>query len=194
MNSPVVQSDNLATKNLTDLLNNIVNKTTAIEVRTVIVPEITYQDFSPWQAYQEIYSLTHQDSCYQQRQQLESEYLGLLCDQKSPLYQANIDSQNKLLPNPRDTVTCQKLLNNSIFLSKLRQINTIKQLKSENQTYAQTIIELEGKITNRYTEKILTHPQKELILELHNQGIAASPKQWQGIIGLIIKMIHFLRQ
>jgi hypothetical protein len=81
------------------------------------------------------------------------------------------------------------LLKNRRFLAKIRKLGLIKNILDQNSVYAQTVIELDGTITNRYTERLLDHPQREQILEIHSQGVEDGGKQWGGIMGLIVKLI-----
>lgn len=168
-------------------LEEILLHTTGIEVRTVIVPEMTYHVFDPLQTYREIYDLqTERDaSTVHLRRQLQLEYQYLLQDPNSGIS----ETMGTSLPSPENISICQKLCQNQRFLRKLRQLSTIKQLISENQTYAQTLIELEGNITHKYHQKLLEHPQQQLILELHHRGVEASQKQWRGILSLIWRLL-----
>ena len=56
--------------------------------------------------------------------------------------------------------------------------------------YAQTVIQLDGDIVNRYAEELFEHPHKENILEVHRASLESSEKQWRGLLGFIIEMIQ----
>lgn len=60
--------------------------------------------------------------------------------------------------------------------------------------YAQTVIQLDGDIVNRYTEELFDHPHKDSILEVHRASLETSEKQWRGLLGFIIEMIQTTMQ
>lgn len=60
----------------------------------------------------------------------------------------------------------------------------------EGITYARTIIELEGKISNCYAQQILDHPDKENILTLHQQGVQSAERQWFRLLKFAIDMVQ----
>ena len=57
-------------------------------------------------------------------------------------------------------------------------------------TYAKTVIELEGKITNCYAQEILHHPDKEAILNLHQQGVESGEQQWHRLLKFAIDILQ----
>ncbi|MDJ0573552.1 MAG: hypothetical protein QNJ65_00115 [Xenococcaceae cyanobacterium MO_234.B1] len=63
-------------------------------------------------------------------------------------------------------------------------------ITNQDITYAQTIIELEGKITNCYAQEILHHPDKEAILILHQQGVQSGEKQWYRLLKFAINIVQ----
>ena len=154
-----------------------------LEIKTMIVEEITLESFHPWQVYQEIYEISRShlqqqgvsssvgDRYLQLRQQLVLEYSLIINNTYSELVQ---------LPSPEELANSQFFESNPDFVAKLRQLGIKKGiLDQSHHIYAQTLLELEGNITNRYTQTLLDHPQKEVILALHSQGIAAVTKQWR---------------
>ena len=58
-----------------------------------------------------------------------------------------------------------------------------------NQTYAQTTISLDGRITNRYAQKILQHRDRQSLLKLHHQSVKAASKEWQELLKFAIALI-----
>ncbi|HHP7232057.1 MAG TPA: hypothetical protein ACFCUY_14510 [Xenococcaceae cyanobacterium] len=56
--------------------------------------------------------------------------------------------------------------------------------------YAQTVIQLEGKISNCYAQEILHHPDRTAILNLHQQGVVAAEKQWHGLLKFAIDIVQ----
>jgi len=176
-------------------IHNLLVNLTAINIKTIVVEEISTEEFQPQRVYQEIYQISRSPLQPQQlsmgaprsgslrdrylalRQQLESEYALITGD------------DNSTLPTPDEFSQSPSLQKNPQLLAKLQQLSIQKTILDNNQTiYAQTTIELEGNITNRYSNNILQHPQKEVILDLHSRGVKAASQQWIKIIWLIIKL------
>ncbi len=125
---------------------------------------------------------------------------------------------NPLSPtSPEEILKVQKLLSDSRFLRGLRKISELKAvLDGRNQAllkkqhelptnvksdvlqkvvttdliYAQTVIQLDGDVLNRYSQEIFDHPQREAILQLHRDGVTASEKQWRGLLEFIIGLVQ----
>ncbi len=125
------------------------------------------------------------------------------------LTQPNNDWENLLsrLPNPLDSdnpsvmLTLHKLLRDYPFLRTLRKLGELKnvldrrnqvvwQSESADMIYAQTRIQLGGQISNCYDQKLLNHPHRKTILELHREGVEAGEKHWQGLLEFIITIVH----
>lgn len=110
----------------------------------------------------------------------------------------------------------QQILQNCRFLRSLRKISELKaaldnrnralqrrqdeQLYTDSEAvmepvltdliYAQTVIQLDGEIINRYSQEIFAHPHREAILGIHQQGVIASEKQWRGLLEFIIGLVQ----
>lgn len=108
------------------------------------------------------------------------------------------------------------LLSNSNFVRSLRKVAELKacldnheqklnemRYKHSNQSseeigdpiktdiiYAQTVIQMDGDVINRYSKEILNHPQKELILKLHHESVDMGEKQWRGIFQFLIDIVN----
>ena len=126
--------------------------------------------------------------------------------------------ETKLL-NPHDSNQYEKihrLLGNSRFLSLLRKTSELKAaLDNRNQTlnyldsqkgenlpaqirekelqtdviYAQTVIQLDGDIINRYSETIFDHPHRDLILQIHKTSVEAGHQEWRGLFGFVVNLV-----
>jgi hypothetical protein len=122
--------------------------------------------------------------------------------------------------NSEEIIKTQRLLSDNRFLRSLRKMgelkmaldnrnkNLLKQEQisensetSENSTekiakattdliYAQTIIQLDGDILNRYSQEIFEHPHKDIILQIHREGVVAGERQWRGLLGFVIELIQ----
>jgi hypothetical protein len=56
--------------------------------------------------------------------------------------------------------------------------------------YAQTVIQIDGDVINRYSQEIFDHPQRDMILEIHREGVIAGEKQWRGLLEFIIGLVQ----
>lgn len=119
--------------------------------------------------------------------------------------------------NSGEILKVREVLNNSRFLRSLRKISELKAaldnrnkalLRKRNEQlgriapdvlqkavttdliYAQTVIQLDGDIINRYSQEILDHPHREVILQIHQEGVAAGEKQWRGLLEFIISLVQ----
>ena len=123
-----------------------------------------------------------------------------------------------LSPNsPEEILKAQRLLNDSRFLRSLRKISELKAaldnrnkalLKKQNELpanvksdvlqravttdmiYAQTVIQLDGDVINRYSQEIFDHPHRDVILQIHRDGVTAGEKQWRGLLEFIIGLVQ----
>ena len=115
-----------------------------------------------------------------------------------------------------EVLRVQKLLSNGRFLRSLRKAGelkacldnqkrlverqkadrpdlTVKELHDEIDTdmiYAQTIVQLDGDMINRYAKEILDHPQRELILQLHQQSVDSGERQWRGLFKFFLDLVQ----
>jgi hypothetical protein len=111
--------------------------------------------------------------------------------------------------------TVHLLLHNYHFLQSLRKLGNVKialdrrnyhllelesntkvtsELKLSTTTdliYAQTLIQLDGKIVNRYAQEILTHPQKDSLLSIHGDSVQAGEKQWRELLEFVINLFQY---
>lgn len=96
------------------------------------------------------------------------------------------------------------LLSDCAFVNVLRQLSKIKAaLDRRNSslhnfatadniidtTYAQTSLQLDGKITNRYAEAILKRSDRHLLLKLHEQSTSAGEQQWRGLVKFVLSLV-----
>ena len=97
-----------------------------------------------------------------------------------------------------------RLLKDSQFINILQQLNKRKTaldrrdriLRSapnsndiSDLTYAQTSLQLDGKIINRYSQAILERSDRELLLQLHEQSTTTGEQQWRGLIQFLVSLI-----
>lgn len=119
------------------------------------------------------------------------------------------DDFSSPLPDPEDLQhqeQCQQLLTNFAFLCGLRKLYELKttldlrdrrlketdssaQIPPHNLLYAQTVVQLNGQILNRYDQDLLKHPQESLLLKLHQQAVTAGEQQWRDLLRFLVGMI-----
>lgn len=119
--------------------------------------------------------------------------------------------------NPEEILRAKKLLNNCHFLRSLRKMSELKaaldhrnkalhKKRSEQPDfvpteviqkavktdiiYAQTIVQLDGDVINRYSQEIFDHPHREMILQLHREGVTSGERQWRGLLQFIINLVQ----
>lgn len=176
-------------------LVGVLNDITALEVNTMVVTQITGEKFIPNQAYRDIYTLT--DECLQKQHiptQSFDRYKSLR-KQLESAYRAIVNQPEAVLPDP-ELVNLDMLLDQGDFLRTLRKLAEIKgSLDSDDPTspridiiYAQTVLQLDGDVINRYDERLLRHEQKDLLLNIHTQGVASGEQQWHGILLFMVDM------
>lgn len=123
--------------------------------------------------------------------------------------------------SPEEILKVQKLLTESRFLRSLRKMSELKAaLDNRNKAllekqheqpgyvkpellhkavktdiiYAQTVMQLDGDVINRYSQEIVDHPHRDVILQIHREGVTASEKQWRGLLEFIIGLVQISLQ
>ncbi|WP_414753599.1 hypothetical protein [Anabaena sp. CCY 9910] len=98
---------------------------------------------------------------------------------------------------------CQEinaLLINDKFVRTLRKISELKAALDGGDVtstrtdtiYAQTVMQLDGDIITRYHKDLFSLPEetKNLILQVHNEGVVTGEKQWHGILDFMINLVR----
>lgn len=112
------------------------------------------------------------------------------------------------LPNPNtEEIRFLQLLENGQFLRTLRKLAelkaaldlNIKQLSGHREgtqadvvdiIYAQTVMQLDGDVINRFHENLLEAEYKDLLLQIHNQGVASGERQWRGLLQFMVDLVQ----
>lgn len=127
------------------------------------------------------------------------------------LSQQNVDWEKipTRLPEPisnsRNSMSqVNQLLKEGQFINVLQQLNKRKialdrrdrilrssspQHNITDTTYAQTSLQLNGKIVNRYDQAILGRSDRNLLLQLHEQSTATGEQQWRGLVKFILSLV-----
>ncbi|NES25102.1 MAG: hypothetical protein F6K41_40900 [Symploca sp. SIO3E6] len=89
----------------------------------------------------------------------------------------NLDNRNKALHKKQDEQ------------SNLPSEEIEKAVKTDI-IYAQTVIQLDGDLINRYSEEILAHPHRDVILQIHRDGVLSGQKQWREMLEFVIDLVQ----
>lgn len=136
---------------------------------------------------------------YQDRIQYLKEQKGQVIE-SSPKH---IELIRPILPDPTDLdrtnwLELQGLLKNNQLLRSLRKIIELKAaLDSSDPTkdnvdiiYAQTVMQLDGDIINRYHMKLFEREDiKDLVLKTHNEAVVSGEKQWRGLLDFMVDLV-----
>lgn len=109
-----------------------------------------------------------------------------------------------ILPDPTvlestTLLELQRLLNNSKFLRDVRKIIELKAALDSSDTtstiidtiYAQTVMQLDGDIINRYHAKLFEDEEiKALVLKTHNEAVVSGEKQWRGLLDFMVDLVR----
>lgn len=142
----------------------------------------------------------------------------ILTDPTVELHQIQTRLPDPVTPtNPEEILKVQRLLNDSSFLRSLRKQSELKAAldnrnkalqKKQEETpefvesdvlakavktdiiYAQTVIQLDGDVINRYSQAIFDHPHRDMILQIHREGVTSGEKQWRGLLEFVIGLVQ----
>ena len=97
------------------------------------------------------------------------------------------------------------LLSDRSFLNSLRKLEKLKTILDRrdrflhqhqgaygsimNTTYAQTLIQLDGKITNRYSQAVLDCSDRDRLLQLHRKSVETGEQQWHELLKFVLNFI-----
>ena len=98
---------------------------------------------------------------------------------------------NNLLGDRTFIDILQQLYKRKIALDRRERIINSCDLPNDitDSTYAQTSLQLDGKIINRYSQAILGRSDRDLLLQLHQQSTTAGEQQWRGMIRFILSLV-----
>jgi len=190
--------------NFWHFLGEAILETTALEVSTIVVPEILPSQFVPAQAYREIYvlqvdhlpqsgvDLALSDRYLKLHHLLLLKYTDCLNNPQSPAYQrhAPIPSHLPDPDTPGDAPQWQAILKDSSFLRCLRKLTEIKAALDQPgaEIYARTISQLDGDVCHTYAQRLIQHPQQQVLLQIHQAGVAASQSHWHSLIEFLVNL------
>ncbi|MEM8721411.1 MAG: hypothetical protein AAGE84_19320 [Cyanobacteria bacterium P01_G01_bin.39] len=125
--------------------------------------------------------------------QQNSDWSTLVTRLPEPIPQRRHESMslvNKLLTEPQLINVLQQLDKLKVALDRRdRILRESHQDSITDTTFAQTSLQLNGKIINRYSEAILERSDRNLLLQLHQQSTTTGEKQWRGLINFMLSVI-----
>lgn len=108
-----------------------------------------------------------------------------------PERRRSMSQVNELLRSPEFVDVLQQLNKHKIALDRRDRLlrNSSCQSNITDTTYAQTSLQLNGKIVNRYSQAILERSDRNLLLQLHEQSTNAGEQQWRGLVKFMLSII-----
>jgi hypothetical protein len=110
----------------------------------------------------------------------------------------------KVLPSPeQDSEKVKLLLENDRFLRELRKLGELKQVLESKYAatdnvydiiYAQTVIQLDGDIINRFDRKLfededLDEGDKNFLIKTHNDAVMSGEKNWRELLKVLVELV-----
>jgi hypothetical protein len=102
-----------------------------------------------------------------------------------------------------DQAAEEGLFDNGAFLRELRSLRELFYLiGGEDATdsknvhdliFAQTIIEMDGDVMNRFHEQLLASPDREFLLSTHREAVSTGQENWQHLVTMIINTVKTLQ-
>lgn len=98
---------------------------------------------------------------------------------------------NQLLCDRSFLHLLQQLHQRKVALDRRNRILQSSRIANDitDSTYAQTSLQLDGKIINRYAQAILDRSDRDLLLQLHRQSTTAGEQQWRGMIKFVLSVV-----
>lgn len=145
----------------------------------------------------------------------QQDKLQILSDPNASMNLGHTQMPNPFIPHdPAEMQKVQDLLHNSKFNRSLRKVAELKAaldnrnrilkrmdvlppavqaeaMEQEVKTdviYAQTVIQLDGDIINRYDEDLFDHPHRDLLLQIHKESVTSGERQWRELFSFILDL------
>lgn len=202
-----------------ETLGNTLMDFTALEVNTMIVSNITGAKFNAFDAYCLIYERARQVNAFQavkEGAQPLANVQGVIPEKLWPRYQKLYDQllaayrlcpgkgQSPILPDPDNAEDFKDLTEQLKVVTFVRTLRKLSELRaaldgeklndpsSVDLIYAQTVMQIDGDVINRYN-KALFDPdnvaRRDIILNIHNQGVEAGERQWKGLMNFMVDLL-----
>lgn len=105
------------------------------------------------------------------------------------------------LPTLADAIKYH-LFDNGVFIRQLRSLRELYYLLAADEAAhpdniydiisAQTIVQMDGDVMNRFQKALFTSDEREFLLETHQKAITTGQQNWKSLISLIIESIKTL--
>jgi len=183
---------------LAEALNDI----TALEVNTMVVSEITGTKFLPEDAIRHYtnYSTKQEETRYGSiRQSFEGSCRD--CMKKMRVSSESISMVPD--PNTRQGRTVDRFLADGDFLRSLRKLSELAALMGGARAdqnniadiiYAQTVIQIDGDVINRFHEQLLSQrlsrEDKDFLIKVHSEAVISGEENWRGRLKFLVELVQ----
>lgn len=194
-------------------LGNVLADFTALEVSTMVVTEISGDKFNAVRTYRNLYylrdRLDHPGKTIPSLsppnqgtipENLRPAYEGLYSQLEENYHLCFPDDRHKPLPHPDDQLEqVQILVHDAMFLRSLRKLAEQKLAldggdvasTTKDLIYAQTIMQLDGDVINRYHKDLLENPElRDFVIGVHNQAVESGQRQWRELINFMVGLLQ----
>lgn len=116
--------------------------------------------------------------------------IGTRLPEPIPDRRKSMSQVNQLLRSPEFVNVLQQLNKHKLALDRRdRVLRNSSPSNITDTTYAQTSLQLNGKIVNRYSQAILERSDRNLLLQLHEQSTNTGEQQWRGLVKFMLSVI-----
>lgn len=194
-------------------LGNLLADFTALEVSTMVVTEISGDKFNAVRTYRALYYLRARlDHPEQMIPNLPAHSQTPIPGDLRPAYEALYeqleenyhlcfpDDRAKPLPHPDDHLEqVQVLVRDTAFLRALRKLAEQKLAldggdvtsTTKDLIYAQTVMQLDGDVINRYHKDLLENPElRDFVVGIHHQAVESGQRQWRELIDFMVGLLQ----
>jgi hypothetical protein len=186
----------------TNALGELLNDITALEVNTMVVSQITGAKFLPEDAYLDMFELYHQHADEEKYASLRRSFESS-CKDCMKKMGMGLDHPLPDPGNPAEAEMVDHLLTDGEFLRNLRKLNELKALMGgvradqNNITdiiYAQTVIQLDGDVINRFHEQLFSHrlspEDKQFLIQVHSEAVTSGEENWRGLLKFLFDLVQ----
>jgi hypothetical protein len=185
-------------------LAEVLNDITALEVNTMVVSEITGTKFLPEDAYQALYKIYSTKQEEIRYEPIRRSFEGSCRDCMKKM-QVSSDSVS-MVPDPntrQGRAMVDRLLAEGDFLRSLRKLSELAALMGGDRAgqnniadiiYAQTVIQIDGDVINRFHEQLLSQrlsrEDKDFLIRVHSEAVISGEENWRGLLKFLFGLVQ----